>query len=181
MIEEALVAASLGGQICGRSVCKAIADIIYAPKVVIQTSDDCEGKINGSIGPSLVYRLSREHLDRSGWKLEPVDKHANIVQRRIPVIQSTLFHILEVQFEHMGVGAERIPRIASLIKVFQVPDGGDDKFAIIIDEHITSIALTCVNFNYAHRPHRLPSGEKCPSPAINGTHVLSLPRIPDSR
>src|SRR5258706_8645411 len=182
MIEEALVAARLRGQIYSRSICKAVADIIDAPQVVIQTSDDREGEINGSIGTGLVYRLSREHLERSGWKLEPVDKHADIIQRRIPVIQPTLFHILEVQFEHVGVGAERIARIASLIKVFQVAHSGNDKVAVIIDEHITSITLTGVDFDYAHRPpSSLKWREMFLHRQLNGTYVLSLPRISDSR
>ena len=61
-----------------------------------------------------------------------MDKQTNIIHGWLSVIQSTLLDILKVQFEHMSVRAERIACIASLVKMFEVSHGWNDKLTFLI-------------------------------------------------
>src|SRR5215471_5001400 len=92
-----------------------------------------------------------------------MDEQADIIQSGIAIIEPALIHILEVKFEHIGIGAEGVACVAALVKVLEKADCRDDEFAVSIDEHITHLMASCLNFNHAHRGMLLSQrGKKSP-------------------
>jgi hypothetical protein len=121
-------------------------EISSPPVVIVESSADSKGVIEGSLSASLSYRMTGKNFHVPRRQFQPLNTASKIIEGNLSKSEPFLMEVLKVQLQTGPVGTECITRIASLIEVFQVSCNGFNQAPFVIQDHIANTLIRGENF-----------------------------------